>query len=288
MPYILGGFLVFLLLAVLGGPLMGIGLLALFFIVGLVFLVSSVFAKGKAPSKETTRTLEKRAVQRLVELMGFTWIGTASSEMVEHERRALSLLGLMSPDGVGSQAHFEDVMVLPDSAADLKIFDLTIHSSSDVRENVAAHWFRGLVLSFELPRSVEGLVLGQGQRRGASRLAVPGIKPDRPVSPVTLESERFNRAFNVQASDQVMARYLLTPAFMERLADSQVIHRPNAMDFCLFEGRFLLALDLRRECFEFGTGATLLDPQGTLGIIQEVADLRNFAGLMALDARTRV
>ncbi|MCF8503266.1 MAG: hypothetical protein K9H11_22600, partial [Rhodospirillum sp.] len=169
MPYILGGFIVFILLAVLGGPVVGIGLLGFFFLAVPVFLVVALFGKGKAPPEESSRTLEKRAVQRLVELMGFTWIGTAPSEGMEHERRALSLLGLMPADGKGVQAHFEDMMALPDSGTDLKIFDLIVHSSAEARENVATHWFRGLVLSFDLPRSVDGLILGQGRRRGMSR-----------------------------------------------------------------------------------------------------------------------
>lgn len=76
--------------------------------------------------------------------------------------------------------------------------------------------FRGLLFACEFPQAL------QGETRvlhGADRSLLPKKAADgTPIEAVHLEESRFSQAFHVYASDQVEARYLLTPSFMERLA----------------------------------------------------------------------
>lgn len=71
---------------------------------------------------------------------------------------------------------------------------------------------RYLVGTFAFPRAVKGTTVIRPEifRQRPARLS-------RSLQPVRLEDPAFERAFEVLGSDQVQARYLLTPAFMERL-----------------------------------------------------------------------
>ncbi len=77
--------------------------------------------------------------------------------------------------------------------------------------------YRGILLTCQFPRPFTGetRVL-----RSPDRSLIPKKAGDgTPIESVQLEESRFSRAFHVYASDQVEARYLLNPLFMEHLAD---------------------------------------------------------------------
>lgn len=101
---------------------------------------------------------------------------------------------------------------------------LSIRSGKRTREV-----FRGLIATIELPRSVNGTIAivpdggsignfaDSFMRRGSERIA--------------LEDPRFEAVYEVYGSDQVGARALLTPAFMERflaIKDKPGFQRPLA------------------------------------------------------------
>jgi hypothetical protein len=79
--------------------------------------------------------------------------------------------------------------------------------------------FRGVLIRITFPRTVEGVTLvtrDKGLFNGLeafSRRHLSGRKLER----IGLVDLRFDRLFEVYGTDQVMARYLLTPSFMERL-----------------------------------------------------------------------
>ncbi|MEM6796310.1 MAG: DUF3137 domain-containing protein, partial [Acidobacteriota bacterium] len=65
---------------------------------------------------------------------------------------------------------------------------------------------------------------------------------------VRLEDARFEKEFEVVSSDQVEARYLLTPALMERLMEAQSVLGPRTRLRAAFHDRhMLLTLDTRKN-----------------------------------------
>ncbi|WP_440959462.1 DUF3137 domain-containing protein [Oceanicaulis sp. LC35] len=79
--------------------------------------------------------------------------------------------------------------------------------------------FRGVLIRINFPRTVEGVTLVKRDAgmfnalEGWAKKTFSGKKLER----VGLVDPTFEKAFEVYGTDQVMARYLLTPSFMERL-----------------------------------------------------------------------
>lgn len=90
--------------------------------------------------------------------------------------------------------------------------------------------FNGLLAEVELPRRLRGdtAVLPDGGPLGNFRDWIAQGSRER----VRLEDPRFEAAYQVWATDQIMARALLTPAFLERflsLAELSSIGKPLAL-----------------------------------------------------------
>ena len=79
--------------------------------------------------------------------------------------------------------------------------------------------FRGVLIRINFPRTVEGVTLVTRDAgifnalEGWAKKTFGGQKLER----IGLVDPTFEKAFEVYGTDQVMARYLLTPSFMERL-----------------------------------------------------------------------
>lgn len=110
--------------------------------------------------------------------------------------------------------------------------------------------FDGLLTAVTLPRSLKGVtavVPDQGPLGNwLGRSRIPGCEP------VRVEDPAFEKAYQVFGTDQIAARALLTPAFMERfmrLAASGRFGRPVAL---VQDNRLLIALPRQggRDLFE--------------------------------------
>jgi hypothetical protein len=105
--------------------------------------------------------------------------------------------------------------------------------------------FRGIAVEFELPKSYQGRTLV---------LADAGIfnvfHHERGLQRIKLEDVVFEKEFEVYASDQIEARYLLTTAFMERLLKLCSLYDGKSIQ-ALFEGnKLLLAVNTGKDMFE--------------------------------------
>lgn len=100
---------------------------------------------------------------------------------------------------------------------------------------------------------------------------------------VKLESPDFERAFAVYSTDQVEARYLLTPTVMERLL---ALERrfPGLMTVAFDGHEFLLALDDRRDWFpDPGPFRRLTDPALVREPLEELARLAEIVEILRLN-----
>ncbi len=101
--------------------------------------------------------------------------------------------------------------------------------------------FSGLLARFNFPKSFHGstvVLTDSGLFNWAAGFAQKGER-------VKLEDPVFEKQFQVYSSDQVEARYLLTPSFMQRLLDIRSVF-PNAQIQAAFEQSSLyLAIDTK-------------------------------------------
>ena len=71
-------------------------------------------------------------------------------------------------------------------------------------------------------------------------------KPDR----IKLEDVHFEKLFEVYGTDQIEARRLLTPAFMERIIMLKDLYKGKSVQFSFWAGKLLIAISTNQDMFE--------------------------------------
>lgn len=67
---------------------------------------------------------------------------------------------------------------------------------------------------------------------------------------INLEDVIFSKKWKVLADDQVEARYVLTPALMERMLAVKKLFHGNRLDFSFWENNLLIAVHTNKDMFE--------------------------------------
>jgi len=144
--------------------------------------------------------------------------------------------------------------------------------------------FRGIVARYRFPKRFSSRTVLRADRGMLNALGHAGVAGER----VRLEDPQFEKLFEVFSGDQIEARYLLTPAFMERMvALAELTGAPLQAAFD--GGELLLAIDGRRGYFaqpspwrDLGRGDHI---RAFVDDIQLIGDI---AATLKLDARTAV
>lgn len=104
---------------------------------------------------------------------------------------------------------------------------------------------------------------------------------------VKLEDPEFEDKFEVFSTDQIEARYLLTPSVMERLLTLANIFRSGALQCSFYDDKLLLMIPSDQDRFETGSifkPATFVDEINT--ILQELPMVFRIIDVLKLDQRT--
>jgi len=148
----------------------------------------------------------------------------------------------------------------------LSIIELTLTQGSGKKKRTVFH---GLTCAVTLPRGLAGTTVVAPDRGLFGNLA-ERLRAG-PCEPVRLEDPTFERAYEVYSSDQISARALLTPAFMERfmaLARSGRFGAPAAL---VQDNQLLMALASTsgRDLFE---PASYLKPAAARDAVAQLHD----------------
>ncbi len=146
--------------------------------------------------------------------------------------------------------------------------------------------FQGLLCAFSFPKRFSGrTVITRDQGKifnWFQGMAAPGER-------VHLEDPRFEDVFEVYSSDQVEARYLLTPTFMERLLTLAEKYRSSVLRLAFDGDRLLLSLDIRADSFEAGSVfETADDPSRVTSLVEDISLIYDMIDTLGLTLRTRV
>ena len=101
----------------------------------------------------------------------------------------------------------------------------------------------GLLFTW-LPIALVGLILG------LIYMVYRRYNPKKTAQKVTLEGIPFLQKWKVMTDNQVEARYLLTPAFMEKMLEIKRLFRGKHIDFSFFDHKLLIAVHTRKDMFE--------------------------------------
>ena len=104
---------------------------------------------------------------------------------------------------------------------------------------------------------------------------------------VKLEDPWFGKKFNVYSSDQVEARYLVTPSFMERFNNLKTVFgAKNAK--CSFCGdKVIIAISTKKNLFEIGEMfKSLEDPKSINSFYDELSSIYKMISYFKFDEKT--
>ena len=153
-------------------------------------------------------------------------------------------------------------------------------------ETTVTTLFQGPIFRFSYNRPIKGhvIVVKDGGRivNFLSKGTFPGER-------VTLENTEFESRFEIYATDQVEARYVLTPRFMERLLDLYSYIKEKPFGIVFSESFAYLTLDVRTDWFEPGSlFSKLTDQRRVENLIEQLNFAFEVARILNLNAKSHV
>lgn len=143
--------------------------------------------------------------------------------------------------------------------------------------------FRGQCVRLAFPRDFLGVTI---VRRDAGLFNMFG--GGKELKPVRLEDPVFEKAFEVFSNDQVEARYLLHPAFMQRLVDLEAALKGKRLRCGFEQGDLLIAIEGGNLFEPGGMFKPLADPARARKIVEDIAGvLRVLGAVLTAQARRR-
>lgn len=146
--------------------------------------------------------------------------------------------------------------------------------------------FFGPLMRFSFPKTFHGqTVICKDHGQLFNWMGGVGRTGDR----VALESPDFERHFQVYSTDQVEARYLLTPIFMERLLDMKAQLGNADVRAAFVDGHLYLSADTRENRFEVGSLSTpLADPDRISRILDDFRSVLDVIETLNLNSNTKI
>ncbi|MBT7758575.1 MAG: DUF3137 domain-containing protein [Rhodospirillaceae bacterium] len=166
--------------------------------------------------------------------------------------------------------------------AEVRLYD---HSRKGGRRRRVTK-FQGAVLQFGQPKQFLGQTVALA-RRGLATNIVDQIIRGKPR--IRLENQEFEALFDVFADDEVEARYLLTPLFMERMVGlAELVGKGSDLRFAFADNQLLVAVS-GWDLFEAAAlSHAVSDPVQVQTFINEVGLILDVAETLKLTQKTRI
>lgn len=104
---------------------------------------------------------------------------------------------------------------------------------------------------------------------------------------VKLESALFEKQFNVYTKNQVEARYLLSPTFMDRLQNLRTAFGTQKIKCSFFDDQIMFAISTRKDLFELGSLFKPLSSNSDVeNFYKELSSVQQMIDYFKLDQKT--
>lgn len=114
-------------------------------------------------------------------------------------------------------------------------------------------------------------------------LYIDSKKQDKLLNKVTLEYNNFNKRFNIYSHDQTEARYLLTPAFMEKFYDLKNIFKSKKISCSFYEDKLMAVIYTKKDTFEIGNLFTpVTNPKNIAQFYKELNAIYNIIDVLKI------
>ena len=144
--------------------------------------------------------------------------------------------------------------------------------------------FSGLFVLYSMNKRFSGRTVVCSQFNAPANWGVGGRGS---LERVHLEDPIFEHKFEVFADDQIESRYLLTPAFMERLTAVADDFSHETIQAAFYDKQLLLMIPLVNDRFEPpGIHVSLTEDSGVQRLARELSDVLSVVDALKLDERT--
>lgn len=111
-------------------------------------------------------------------------------------------------------------------------------------------------------------------------------KKKKKLEETKLEDISFEKRFNVDTDNQIEARYLLTPSFMERLKNLETAFGINKIKCSFFEDRIMFAIPSDKDFFELGSLYVPIEQKNIEIFYNEIQSIYDMIDHFKLDEKT--
>ena len=103
---------------------------------------------------------------------------------------------------------------------------------------------------------------------------------------VNLEDVEFNKLYKVSTTDQIEARYILTPAFMEKL---KILHQKNICVAISFQqGDIIIAMKKKKNLFEPPLWTTAKNINAYREILSQISEVLKIIDTLQLNTKPKL
>ena len=196
--------------------------------------------------------------------------------------------GILPPH---EDAHTEDYVRGSHKDVPLSLFEcrLTSENGSGKNRSTTTH-FEGVIITIDVPKRFAGHTVVKRDAGKVGNWFSKQFKGE--LKPITLEDPRFEKRYEVFGTDQVEGRYLLNPAFMERLVELEDLFAADNHGRCdiqcaFKDGKLLFTIPTSKNWFSTGS---IFKPANFIGeinaILKEMDQLFAIIDVLKLDDRT--
>lgn len=210
----------------------------------LVFSAVGGAVVGYLPLQAVSRKTKQSLIATLCGPMGVAYTMSPAKPPMFERLQVLKLLP--HPD----DSHFEDMFTGKRGASDFMLCEATLTRGSGKNRTTV---FRGQLFRVAFPRRFLGTTVVLRESGWLNRFECP-----KGLEKVGLEDPHFEKIFEVFGDDQVEARAILTPVFMEQLVALETAYAGKHIRCGFCEGDLMIALE-GLDRFEVGSMFASLD-----------------------------
>jgi hypothetical protein len=203
----------------------------------MIFTVIAAAVVGYLPLAAVAKRAKVGVLEALCGPLGISYSADGSDPASFPTYRSLHLLPVYSDKA------FQDFFEGRRGQVSFALCEASLHEGSGKNRHLV---FQGQLFRLVTPRNLGSQTVVLRNSGWMNRFECPsGLKP------VGLEDPNFNKAFCVFGSDQVEAREILTPTFMQRLNDLEASYAGHHIRCAFSQTELLIALEAPNR-FEIG------------------------------------
>jgi hypothetical protein len=142
--------------------------------------------------------------------------------------------------------------------------------------------FWGLVLRLKIAKTLSAHTVVLPRRKMANFFR----RQFTPFQPISLVSPQFEKRFEVLSTDQVESRYILDPAFMERMMEAAALIGTKDVEISFLGDEMAFAIEHARPMFEIGWLFKPLKPETLTDTVNELQCVLHIVAALKLNPYT--